>query len=187
MTLNPFIITLLVVAAGAILTGIMMVNSLIARKNQVEFAFAGIDAQLKKRYDLIPNLVAVAERYLGYEQEVLVELTRARTLALAEGHGTTELAALDNRVGRAITSLFAVAENYPTLRACEPFLELQGSLNEVEEQLAAARRAFNAAVTWYNNGCEQFPLSLAASYLGYRPRPWFEIAATEREPVRVWR
>jgi LemA protein len=82
--------------------------------------------------------------------------------------------------------VFAVAENYPSLMAIESFTLLQRSLNEVEEQLAASRRAFNAAVTEYNNGCEMWPTSIVASMMGYKIRPWFEATEDERKPVKVW-
>lgn len=173
--------------AAVVLVAIAMVNTLIRRKNQVAFAFASIDAQLKKRYDLIPNLVATAEKYMEYEKGVLQELTRYRAKAIAGELGEEERVGLDNEVSKALRTLFAVAENYPALRASEPFLHLQSSLNEVEEQLAASRRAFNAAVTEYNNGCQMFPLNIAAGMMGYREKVWFEIPEQERQPVRVWR
>ena len=183
--------TTMMAALGFVVMGIIvavtMINALIRRKNQVEFAFASIDAQLKKRYDLIPNLVATAEKYMGYEKGVLQELTQCRVRAAAPHLGEEERVKLDNELGQSLRVFYAVAENYPGLRASEPFLHLQGSLNEAEEQLAASRRAFNAAVTDYNNGCQMFPLSICARMLGYRPKPWFEIPVSEREPVRVWR
>jgi len=174
-------------AAGLMLVVALLFNSLVGRKNRVEFAFASIDAMLKKRFDLIPNLVAVAEKYMSYEKGVLAELTGCRTRAVSGNLGADGLVELDHQVGSALRTVFAVAENYPQLRASEPFLQLQGSLNEVEEQLSASRRAYNAAVTDYNNGCGMFPLSLVARLIGYRQKPWFQTPDNERQPVQVWR
>lgn len=180
-------VTIAVVIVAGIIVVVVMINSLIRRKNQVAFAFASIDAQLKKRFDLIPNLVATVEKYMGYEKGVLADLTQLRTKVMAGNLNDEQLVGLDNEMSKALRTLFAVAENYPALRASEPFLHLQASLNEVEEQLAASRRAFNAAVTDYNNGCQMFPLNVVAMMMGYRVKPWFEIPENEREPVRVWR
>ena len=164
---------------------VVLFNSVIGRKNQVEFAFASVDAQLKKRFDLIPNLVSSCEKYMGYEQQLLKDLTATRSKVLQGGRDET--IALDATISSQLRSVFALAENYPDLKAAETFTMLQRSLNEVEEQLAAARRAFNAAVTQYNNAVQMFPTSIAASIMGYRMRAWFEAAPEEREPVKVWR
>lgn len=180
-------IVLIATAVIASITLVVMVNTLIGRKNQVANAFAAIDAMLKKRYDLIPNLVATVEKYMTYEGGVLQEITNCRTRAITGNLSEEERVTLDNQLGKSLRTLFAVAENYPALRASEPFLHLQGSLNEVEEQLSASRRAFNAAVTDYNNGVEMFPLNLVASVMGYQSKVWFEIPEEERQPVRVWR
>jgi len=176
------IIGVLVVAAVVI---IVLVNSLIGKKNQVEFAFASIDAQLKNRYDLIPNLVSSCEKYMGYEEKLLQDLTATRAKATAGSND--DKIALDGTLSSQLRSVFALAENYPDLKAAETFTLLQRSLNEVEEQLAAARRTFNAAVTVYNNAVQMFPTSIAASLMGYRTRTWFEAAPEEREAVKVWR
>ena len=173
---------ILIVAAILV---IAMINSLIGKKNQVNFAFSSIDAQLKKRYDLVPNLVAACEKYMGYEEKVLKDLTETRTKIL-QGGGD-EKVALDGMLSAQLRSVFAVAENYPQLKAVDNFVLLQRSLNEVEEQLAASRRAFNAAVTAYNNAVEMFPSNLVANLLGYPLKPLFEIPDEERQPVKIWR
>lgn len=173
------------VSIAVVFALIWVLNLVIGRKNQVEFALASIDAQFKKRYDLIPNLVAVCEKYLGYEAAVLTDLTAIRTKAT--GPGSVDPSTLDSQVSSRIRSVFAVAEQYPDLRAADTFMMLQRSLNEVEEQLSAARRAYNAAVMVYNNTCQMFPTSLIARILGYRSRAMFEASAVEREAVRVWR
>lgn len=164
---------------------IAMFNVVIGKRNQVDFAFASIDAQLKKRFDLIPNLVSSCEKYMGHEQQLLKDLTHTRT-QLLQGNQDDRVT-LDGRVSAQLKSVFALAENYPDLKAVETFTLLQRSLNEVEEQLAASRRAFNAAVTSYNNAVEMFPTCVVAGLIGCKKRPWFEITATERQPIQVWR
>lgn len=176
----------LVVLMIAAIVVIAMVNSLIGKKNQVNFAFSSIDAQLKKRYDLVPNLVAACEKYMGYEEKVLKDITETRARIL-QGGGGDEKVALDSVLSAQLRSVFAVAENYPQLKAVDNFQILQRSLNEVEEQLAASRRAFNAAVTVYNNAVEMFPTNLVALLLGYKLKMLFEIPKEERQPVKIWR
>jgi LemA protein len=158
-------------------------NSVIGKKNQVEFAFASIDAQFKKRYDLIPNLIASCEKYMGYEERLLRDLTETRSKVL-QGSDDDKVT-LDGRLSSQLRSVFALAENYPDLKAVETFALLQRSLNEVEEQLAASRRAFNAAVTAYNNAVEMFPTSLAAWILGCKRKAWFEATPEERAVIKV--
>ncbi|PRC93225.1 LemA family protein [Solimicrobium silvestre] len=172
---------------GAVVVAIIAIglfNSLTGKKNQVEFAFASVDVQLKKRFDLIPNLVASCEKYMGYEEKVLKDLTETRTKAITCSND--EKIALDGKISSQLRSVFAHAENYPDLKAVETFTLLQMSLNEVEEQLSASRRAFNAAVTEYNNAVQMFPSSIAAKLMGYQTRAWFEAAPVERDVVKVW-
>jgi LemA protein len=179
---------ILVLTGGLVvvaLVAIVLFNSIIGKKNRVEFAFASIDAQLKKRYDLIPNLVSACEKYMGYEQKLLKELTETRSKVLQGSDG--DKIALDGKLSSQLRSVFALAENYPDLKAAESFTLLERSLNEVEEQLAASRRAFNAAVTDYNNAVRMFPTSVVAAMMGCRTRAWFEAAPEEHEPVKVWR
>lgn len=183
--MDPTILVSIVAAALLLIIGILLFNTMVGRKNRVQFAFAGIDAQLKKRFDLIPNLIATVQRYMQHEQQVLHELTSLRSRAITGNATTDDLVRMDNQLSSALRSVFALAENYPQLRATENFMQLQGALNETEEQLAAARRAYNAAVTDYNNGCEMFPLSVVARMMGYRTRGWFEINEAERRNVSV--
>lgn len=144
-----------------------------------------IDAMLKKRYDLIPNLVTVVEKYMVYEKKVLEELTLLRAKVVSDNLNDEEKITLDKQIDKALRSIIAVAENYPALKASENFLHLQKSLNEIEEQISASRRAYNAAVTDYNNGVEMFSLNIAARIMGYRQKPWFEIPDEERKPVVI--
>ena len=190
------ILVLIGALAVVALVAIALFNSIIGKKNRVEFAFASIDAQLKKRYDLIPNLVSSCEKYMGYEQQLLKDLTETRSKVL-QGSDDDKIA-LDGKLSSQLRSVFALAENYPDLKAAENFTLLERSLNEVEEQLAAPsatstapvplpKRPFNAAVTDYNNAVQMFPTSIAAAIMGCRTRAWFEAAPEEREPVKVWR
>lgn len=183
--MNTATIIMLVLAGGAVLAAILMINTLVGRKNSVSYAFASIDAMLKMRFDLIPNLVSTVERYMKHEREVLETLTKWRSQAASGTLSSDDMVSMDNQVSKAMRTLFAQAENYPQLMASENFLQLQGSLNEVEAQVAASRRAYNAAVTDYNNGCEMFPLNVFANMLGYKVKVWFEIPDSERQSINV--
>ena len=153
-----------------VLAVIGLYNGLIVKKNRVENAFASIDVMLRKRYDLIPNLVSTVKGYAGHEREVLEEVTELRRQALAGNRPTEERIGLDNRLSTALFGLIATVENYPDLKASEHFMHLQRTLNEIEEQLSASRRAYNSAVTDYNTAIEVFPNSILAGTLGFKRR-----------------
>lgn len=174
-----------VIAAVVILlfTALLIFNSLIRRKNDADNAFASIDVMLRKRYDLIPKIVEAVKAYMNYERDLLTEITGLRVKALSQGLSGEERVAVENTLGRRLTDLLVAVENYPELKASANFLQLQGTLNEVEEQLAASRRAFNAAVTAYNNSIEVFPSSLIASMMSYRRRTLFELPAEIRQEI----
>ena len=171
-------VIIVVVVAG--IACLAMYNSLIGKKNQADMAFASIDALLKKRYDLIPNLIATVQQYMTHEAGVLTQITELRARAVSGPATTDEAVEINNQIGRAMRNIMVAVENYPTLRASENFQQLQRTLNEVEEQLSAARRAFNAAVTDYNNAVEMFPTNLMAGMMHYRRRTLFETAEDER-------
>ena len=160
---------------------ILMFNSLVAKKNRVKNAFASVDVQLKKRYDLVPNLIATVNQYMQHEQGTLAKLTELRGIAQSGRLGTRGRVELENQFSQAMESIMVSVENYPDLKASQNFLALQGSLNEIEEQLSAARRTFNAVTTDYNDAIEMFPSNLLAGLIGYRLRPLFEMPAIERE------
>ena len=170
-------------ASGLAGAGVAIFNTMVRRKNAVLFAAASVDSMLMKRYDLIPNLVAVCKAYRDYESTVLTEITALRTQGLAL-RGEDAFDVNGKLTGRLQTAV-ALAESYPELKASEHFDLLSRSLNEVEAQIAAARRTYNAAVFIYNNGCEMFPTSLVASAMGYRLRRPFEISEAERAPAQV--
>ncbi len=169
----------------AVIVFFVLYNSLVAKKNQVENAFATMDVYLKKRYDLVPNLVATVQQYMKHEAETLTKVTELRARAQSGTLSTDEEVAVNNQLGRAIGNIMLQVEQYPDLKANQNFLDLQGSLNEIEEQLSAARRAYNASVTDLNNAIEMFPTNLLAGMMGYSRRTLFEISEGERQNVNV--
>ena len=181
---TPAMIYVLIAAAFILLLSALLIfNSLIRKKNDVENAFASIDVMLRKRYDLIPKIVETVKAYMNYERELLTEITELRIKALPQTLTAEERVQVENRLSARLTDLLVAVENYPDLKASTNFLQLQGTLNEVEEQLAASRRAFNAAVTIYNNSIEIFPSNIIASMMQYKRRSFFEIPAAKREEV----
>lgn len=151
-------------------------NGLVNLRNQVALALATIDVQLKKRYDLVPNLVETVKGYAAHEKELLEAVTIARTQASQPGAGWQAEEHLRHEVGR----LIATAEDYPDLKASSHFLMLQRQLSECEAQIAAARRTYNASIMDYNNSVEMFPSSIVAGIFGFKRKPEFEIAIEER-------
>ncbi|MHC4154912.1 MAG: LemA family protein [Planctomycetota bacterium] len=162
---------------------VFIYNSLIGKKNQVLNVFGTIDALLKKRYDLIPNLVATVKGYMQHERTLLSEVTEMRAKAIAEGTSDDQKVDLDNKMTKALGRIMVAVENYPDLKASDNFMHLQRTLTELEEQISAARRAYNAAVMAYNNAVEMFPTNIVASMMNYRRRRFFEIGERERESV----
>ncbi|MBU1659267.1 LemA family protein [bacterium] len=177
--------TLLIVAAVVALILILMYNSLVSKKNQVENIFAGVDTVLKKRYDLIPNLVASVSKYMEHEKSLLQEITKLRADANKPNLSDAQKIALDAKVSSALGSIMVAVENYPQLKANENVMHLQHSLNETEEQISAARRAYNQAVTDYNNAIEMIPTNFMASAMNYTRKEVFEIHETQRNNINV--
>jgi len=177
---TPLIITIVFV-----IILILMYNSLVAKKNQVENIFATIDTQLKKRYDLIPNLVASVSKYMEHEKSILEDITKLRSEANKPNISEKEKIELDAKISSALGSIMIAVENYPDLKANENVMHLQRSLNEVEAQIAAARRAYNQAVTDYNNALEMIPTNFMANAMGYKPKDLFVIPESERKNVNV--
>lgn len=155
---------------------LIVFNGLINARNQVRLAFSTIDVQLKKRHELIPNLVQTVKGYAAHEAEVFEAVTRARNEAAQPGAGWQAQENLQHAVG----SLIARAEAYPELKASDHFLMLQRQLAECEAQIAAARRSYNSSIMDYNNSVEMFPSSLVAGVFGFKRKPEFEIAVAER-------
>lgn len=170
-----------VIAVLVLIFGIGIYNSLISKKNQVANAFSAIDVMLKKRFDLIPNLVEVVKQYTQYEGDTLTKITELRGKALNANATEGDKLALDQQIGSAVKGLMVSVENYPDLKANTNFLNLQSTWTESEEQIAAARRNYNASVTTYNNGVMMFPGNIFAGMLGYQPMQVLETAAEERK------
>jgi LemA protein len=183
--MNFTFIFLAIVVLGLLFVVVLIYNGLIGRRNRVDQAFASIDVMLKKRYDLIPNLVATVEKYMVHERDLLSELTELRTRALAGDLPPAQRVAAENQLNATLGRLMVSVENYPDLKSNQNFLQLQGSLNEVEEQISAARRAYNAATTDFNNAIQMFPGSLLAGPMGLSRRELFEATAAERQSVDV--
>ena len=173
------------VLLGIILFGILayigIYNSLVGKQNMVDNAFSSIDVMLKKRFDLIPNLVATVKQYMTHENETLTRVTEMRAKAMGGGLSKDQMVELDNMIGNIMVSV----EKYPDLKASTNFMQLQGSLNEIEEQLSASRRAYNAAVLDYNNSIEMFPSNIVAGMINYKQRNMFEIVEAERKTPNV--
>lgn len=165
-----------------LLLGIGLYNGLVARRNGVENAFASLDATLQKRYDLIPNLVETVKGYASHERETLEKLTQLRGEALQSSSRDLRT---HEKASVALRQILALAESYPDLKASANFLHLQKSLNEIEEQISASRRAFNAAVTEYNNAVQTFPSSIIASSMNLQTRAWFEAGDDAQNPVAI--
>lgn len=163
-----------------ILVMIIMNNSLVSRKNQVDNAFASIDVYLRKRADLIPQLVSTVKGYMKHEKDVLSEITRLRAEAQNSNLGSNERVDVENKITAGLGKIAIAVEDYPDLKAGENFLMLQRSMNEIEEQLAASRRAFNASVTDYNNGIESIPSNIIAGMKGYKAKNVFTIPSENR-------
>lgn len=173
----------LIIIGVMFLFGIFFYNSLIGKKNQVTNAFSAIDVMLKKRFDLIPNLVEVVKQYTNYEQGTLTKIVELRAKATSGNITPAEKAQLDSELSSSMRGLMVNIENYPDLKANSNFINLQTTWTESEEQIAAARRTYNATVTDYNNAIMMFPGSLFAGMLNFQPTPVLETAAEERKNI----
>lgn len=162
---------------------IAIYNSFIKKKNQVENAFASIDIMLKKRYDLIPNLIETVKSYMKHEKELLTKVTELRSKAINPNVSADEKVAIDNEVRQTLGGIMVAVEQYPDLKASQNFMQLQASFNEIEEQISAARRFYNSAVLEYNNAVEMFPSSIIAQIMNFSKRNFFEIPDVERQNV----
>lgn len=160
-------------------------NSLISSRNRAKEAWSDIDVQLKRRYDLIPNLVETVKGYVEHEKETLERVISARSQAMG-AHSVKEHAEKENMLSGALKSLFALSEAYPQLRAVEGFNQLQGELSDTENKIQAARRFYNTNVLDLNTKIEQFPTNVIASSFGFTKEEFFKLGSeAEREPVKV--
>lgn len=177
-------IIVLVVVVLIILWAVMAYNGLIRLRNQCEEAFSTMDVYLKKRFDLIPNLVATVKGYAKHESETLEKVVAARN---AGGRTTMEQRIKDeNQISGALRQIFALSESYPDLKANTNFIDLQGQLKSIEEDIANARKYYNAVVKQYNDKCMTIPSNIIAGLGHFEKKPMFEVDSTEeRKNVRV--
>ena len=179
-------VVLLSIPVCAVLIFVALIyNILVYRKNAADNVFSTVDVMLKKRYDLIPNLVETVKGYASHEKETLAKISEMRAKAVSDSTGVNEKINLDGEITNALRRIFAIAENYPNLKANEQFLNLQKNLSEMEEQIAAARRAYNAAVTDFNNSCEMFPTNIFASLFKFEKKNLFQVSDNEKQPVKA--
>ena len=180
------IIGIVVVAIVAVLALVLvgMYNGLVRKRNSAEAAWAQVDVQLKRRHDLIPNLVESVKGYAAHERGTFDEVTQARTAA-QQAQGPQAQAAAENVLTQALGRLFAVAENYPQLRATENFQQLQAQLSETETNIATSREAYNSTVLTYDNALETLPTSIIAGIFNFRPREYFQADDADRAVPQV--
>jgi LemA protein len=177
------IVIILIVLLALFLIGVY--NGMVRARNKVDEAWSGIDVQLKRRHDLIPNLVETVKGYAAHERETFQAVTDARARAMSAS-GPAQAGAAEGMLSQALGRLFAVSEAYPQLRATENFQQLQSALTDTEDQIAAARRIYNGNVQSYNTKIQVFPNSIVAGMGGFTPREFFEIEEpADREPVKV--
>ncbi len=184
MTIIWIILGILVVLGFVLMT---MYNGLIRSKNQVDEAWSDIDVQLKRRYDLIPNLIETVKGYATHEQATFEKVVAARSAAMAvSGDDLAKKTEAENALSSTLKSIFALAENYPDLKANQNFLELQRELTDTEDKIMASRRFYNGNVRDFNTKIQVFPTNLFAKSLGFSNRQFFELAdEAAREPVAV--
>lgn len=180
----PYIIAAVVIAV-LIIWGVSTYNSLVRYRNRIDESFATMDVYLKKRYDLIPNLIETVKGYAAHEQETFEKVVKARNAALS-AQGPDEKAQGESMLSGALKNLFALAESYPELKADTQFLGLQHQLSVVEEDIAQSRKYYNAVVRGFNTRCQTFPSMIIARMGGFRERAYFEVEdETERQAVKV--
>lgn len=175
----------LILLGAAVLTAIVIFNKLVAKRNMARNAFSSIDVNLRKRHDLIPSLVETVKGYAKHEQDTFTRLIDARNQLESGELSESERLRLEEQIGPRMQRLLAVAEDYPELKSSNHFLNLQRNLTEIEEQISAARRAYNAAVMDINNAVESFPSNLVANTFGFRRHDFFEATEATRAPVDV--
>jgi len=178
------IIILIVILAVIALYVLSIYNTLATGKVHIKEAFSGIEVQLKRRIDLVPNLIETVKGYAKHEKELLENVTKARSY-LMHAHTTQEKAESDNMLSQALKSLIAISENYPDLKASKNFLELQVELSDIEAKIAYARQFYNSNVRSYNTTLANFPSGSMGRMFGYKEEAFFEAESRERKPVKV--
>jgi LemA protein len=181
-------VVVIIIVALLLLVGLIYVlvrNSLVSLNQRVAEAWSGIDVQLKRRHDLVPNLVETVKGYASHERETFEKVTQARAAAM-QASGPEEAGKAEGQLTAALGGLRVVAEQYPQLRATENFQQLQRQLSELEDEIQASRRIYNSNVQQFNTRIQQFPSSIVANQMSYTPKEYFEITeAAEREAPQV--
>lgn len=175
---------ILIILAVLVVYVVVVFNGLVRLRNRTSEAWSDIDVQLKRRYDLIPNLISTVKGYAAHEAGVFDRVTKARAQAM-QGGSLADKAASENMLTDALKSLFAVAENYPDLKANQNFLELQRELSDTENKIQAARRFYNGNVLDLNNKIDMFPSNIIAGMFRFAKKEFFEVADGEKQPVKV--
>lgn len=180
------LLLVLVALAVLVLAAVGIYNSLVKLNVQAENAWSDIDVQLKRRYDLIPNVVETVKGYAGHERQTLEAVVNARSRAVSvQGAGPAERGQAEGALTTALRGLFALAESYPQLRAAENFAQLQATLAQIEDAIQNARRYYNAVVRDLNTRIQQFPSNLVAGMFGFRNKEFFEVADEQKETPQV--
>ena len=175
---------ILIVVVVIVLAGIGIYNGLVQNRIRVREAFSTIDVYLKKRYDLIPNLVETVKGYASHEKETFENVTKARNVAMAASDSAGKIEA-NKQLSQSLLNLFAVAENYPELKANVNFLDLQGNLAKLEEEIAFSRKYYNGTVRVYNTQIQQVPSNIVAGLTGFKEEPFFETEEVSKNAPEV--
>ncbi|WP_427832325.1 LemA family protein [Methanobrevibacter intestini] len=179
-----YVLIILIILAGIISYTISIYNDLVTKRNQVKSSWSKIDVQLKRRTDLIPNLVEIVKGYAQHEKETFSQVSQARA-SLMNARNIDDIQKSNSQLSRSLVNLFAIAERYPELKANTNFLNLQGQLQESEDKIATYRERFNNFVLVYNNSCEQFPGNLVAQLFGFKTANFIEIPEDEKAVPKV--
>ena len=182
--MNLLLIILIVIIIIILVAIVAIYNGLVTARNKVKNAWAQIDVQLNRRADLIPNLVETVKGYAGHESSVFEDVTAARA-GLMNANGVKEIGEANNQLSNTLKTLFAVAENYPELKANENFKELQAQLAQTEDKIAYSRQFYNDTVLMYNNKCQTFPSNIFAGMFGFKEADFFEAAGEARSVPKV--
>lgn len=181
---SVYVLIILIILAGIISYTISIYNDLVTKRNQVKSSWSKIDVQLKRRTDLIPNLVEIVKGYAQHEKETFSQVSQARA-SLMNARNIDDIQKSNSQLSRSLVNLFAIAERYPELKANTNFLNLQGQIQESEDKIAIYRERFNNFVLVYNNSCEQFPDNLVAQMFGFKTANFIEISEDEKAVPKV--
>ncbi len=181
--MSSLFIIIIALLVFIVLVFIFIYNALVNKKNQITNAEGSMDAMLKKRFDLIPNLVDTCKVYLSHEKDVFNHLAELRTQSTAGKLDISQMENINTAASKTVGNLLLMAENYPELKSSNNFIQLQAAWNETEDQIAASRRFYNTAVTEYNNAIQMFPSNIVASIFGYKAKEVFKAAETEKANI----